>query len=176
MMLELKSIKNNKLNSILIKKIINLKRQEWKHSFNKQKEWIKKYLKKDDIHNLFFFNKKLIGYTLLRKRQLVLTLKNKSTKKNFFYFDTLIVDKNFRKKKFLDKSYSNFMMSFNLKIINKHKYISILHCKNKMINFYKKYDWYNINKKIVISDNKKKLNLMIFNEKKLKFKKIFFYT
>ena len=67
-------------------------------------------------------------------------------------------------------------MSLNLRIINKHNYISILHCKKKMISFYKKYDWYNINKKNVTSDSKKRLNLMILNKKKIKFKKIFFYT
>ena len=43
-----------------------------------------------------------------------------------------------------------------------------------MISFYKKYDWYNINKNVT-SDSKKRLNLMILN-KKIKFKKIFFYT
>lgn len=176
MKLELKSIKNKNLNKNLIKDIINLKKQEWNYNFNKQKDWIKKFVKKDDIHNLLFFNKKLIGYTLLRKRHLILTFKNRSKKKYFFYFDTLILNKNFRGKKFLNKSYSSFIMSLNLRIINKHNYISILHCKKKMISFYKKYDWYNINKKNVTSDNKKRLNLMILNKKKIKFKKIFFYT
>ncbi len=174
-MLKLKSIKNKVLNKNQVNDIINLKKQEWKYTFNYQKEWIKKFVKKDDIHNLLFINKKLIGYTLLRKRQLISTLKGKSKKKYYFYFDTLIIDKNFRGKKFLNKLYVNYLMSLNLKIIKKYKYISLLHCKKKLVNFYKKYDWNIVNKKIVISDKKKKLNLMIFNKKKIKFKKIYFY-
>lgn len=175
-MLKLKSIRHKNLNKNLIKDIINLKDQEWKYTFNNQKKWIKKFVKKDDIHNLLFINKKLIGYTLLRKRQLINYLKNKPKKKYYFYFDTLIIDKNFRGKKFLNKSYSDYLMSFNSKIIKKYKYISFLHCKKKLVNFYKKYDWNFINKKIVISDKKSKLNIMIFNKKKIKFKKIYFYV
>ena len=45
------------------------------------------------MNNLVFFNKKLVGYTLLRKRK----FGTKINKKNYFHFDTLIVDKNYRK-------------------------------------------------------------------------------
>ena len=86
-MLKLKSIRHKNLNKNLIKDIINLKDQEWKYTFNNQKKWIKKFVKKDDIHNLLFINKKLIGYTLLRKRQLINYLKNKP-KKNIIFIST----------------------------------------------------------------------------------------
>ena len=172
MKLNLKSIKNKNIPHCLIEDIIKLKSQEWKYSLNLQKKWVKKNVQPNDIHNMLFLNNKLIGYTLLRKRILILTNKTKKNKK-YFYFDTLVLDKKYRGGKIGNKTFGEIIMSFNNKIIKKHKYISILHCYKYMVKFYKKFDWVLENSHKIYT-HKKKLNIMIFNPQKLIFSKIFF--
>ena len=66
--------------------------------FNKfQLDWFRKNIKKNDLHNLLFYNKKLIGYNVLKKRTLYIN----KIKKNYFLLDTLIIDKKFKKKNYL---------------------------------------------------------------------------
>jgi hypothetical protein len=173
MKLNLKSIKNINISNNSIKNIAKLKSQEWKYTINIQKKWIKKNVQPNDIHNMLFINKKLIGYTLLRKRILNFICKKNKDKK-YFYLDTLILDKKYRKEKFNHKTYGEILMTYNNKIIKKHKYISLLRCHNHMIKFYKKFNWIKANSKKIITDDKKKLNIMIFNLLKLKSDKIYF--
>ena len=100
-MIILKSEKTKKLNKKLILSICKLKDSHWKNGLKSQKKYFKIITKSEDLNNLVFFNKKLVGYTLLRKRK----FGTKINKKNYFHFDTLIVDKNYRKNR-------------NIKIIN----------------------------------------------------------
>ena len=62
------SLKLYKLSKKNILKICKLKNENWRYGVNSNLNWFKKNIKKNDIHNLFFLNKRLIGYTLLRKR------------------------------------------------------------------------------------------------------------
>ena len=77
-----------------IKSICKLKDSKWKFGVRSQINWFKKNIKSNDIHNLFFINSKLIGYTLLRKRGF--TINNNRKKLKYLLFDSLIIDRNFR--------------------------------------------------------------------------------
>ena len=94
-MLKLESVRTNKLSNKLIKEICNLKGDQWKFGIQSQLEYFKKNIKSNDIHNCFYINNKLIGYTLLRKRKFI--FQNK--KSSYLLFDTLIIRKDLRKKK-----------------------------------------------------------------------------
>lgn len=131
-MIILKSEKTKKLEKKLILSICKLKDTHWKNGLKSQKEYFKKIYKSEDLNNLLFFNKKLIGYTLLRKSK----FSNKKSKKDYFHFDTLIIDKNYRK-----IGISKLLMDFNNHIIKKNKRPSFLFCKKKLINFYMKFNW-----------------------------------
>ena len=66
----------NQLSKKQIKMICRLKNIHWKFGIVAQKNWFKKNIKKNDIHNLLILNSKLIGYTLLRKRTYFIKKKN----------------------------------------------------------------------------------------------------
>ena len=167
-MITLKSVKTKFLPKVIILKICELKNSHWKKGINSQIKFFKKNCKPSDINNLLYFNKNLIGYTLLRRRKFYEGLK----KKNYFHFDTLIINKKFR-----DLRLSVFLMNFNNYIIKKNNLNSFLVCEKKLINFYKKFNWKLENKKkIKINDLKKNKNVMSYNYEKKVSKKILLNT
>ena len=131
-MIILKSEKTKKLKKKLILSICKLKDSHWKNGLKSQKKYFKMISKSEDLNNLVFFNKKLVGYTLLRKRK----FGTKINKRNYFHFDTLIIDKNYRK-----IGISKLLMNFNNFIIKKNDRPSFLTCKKKLLNFYKSFNW-----------------------------------
>ena len=164
--LVLKSISSIKLKKNQVKEICFLKNKEWKFGIKSQIKWFKNNIKKNDIHNMLYSKTKLIGYTLLRKR--TYKIENSQKNKNYLLFDTLIIDKKYRKNK-----YSNLLMNFNNRIIKKKGLFSFLVCKKRLINFYKKNGWKVTNrKKIELLDHKFYHNGMVFNNKKI-YKKYF---
>ena len=135
--------------------ICRLKDTHWKKGISSQLKFYKKNCKPSDINNLMYHNKKLIGYTLLRKRSYFID----KSKKNCLYFDTLIIDKKLR-----NTGLSYFLMNFNNFIIKKYKLPCFLVCENKLIKFYKKFEWKIRNKKnIRIKNYNKKKNYLSFN-------------
>ena len=108
----LRSISSKKLKKKQVKEICILKDKEWKYGIKSQTKWFEDNVKKNDLHNLLYIKNKLIGYTLLRKR--TYKINNSISKKNYLLFDTLIIDKNYRKKK-----YSSVLMNFINRIIRK---------------------------------------------------------
>ena len=138
-----------------IKSICFLKETHWKHGIFSQLKWYNENVKKKDVNVILKFSDKIIGYTLLRKIKGEINGKIR----NYFLFDTLIIDKSFREKKF-----SKIMMKLNNKIIKKNKIPSFLICKKKMIKFYKLYNWKVLDKKkFKIKEIKSKKNLMSYN-------------
>lgn len=158
--MKIKVLRKNKINNSLKTEICKLKKTFWNYSLKSHKEWFKKNVRKNDIHILLFNEKQLVGYNLLRKRNYYLELK-KRIKKNYYYFDTLIVKKKFRKKnlskKILDRSLS-FSRKTNLPLI--------LICKKKHVNFYKKFSFQLLKKNnFKFMDHKFKFNSMIYSKK-----------
>lgn len=159
-MLKLISKKTEDLKSSEIINICKLKNTQWQHSFKSQLIWFKKNNFKSDIHNLLLFNKKIIGYTSLRVRCYV----HSNYKGRFLLFDSLIINKKYRK-----NNYSNLLMNFNNKIIIAKQKFSFLICEKKMVDFYKKFKW-NKMKKLAfkILDHQTVKIGMVFNKNKLK--------
>ncbi len=158
--LKLLSIKTEKLSSDQIFQICTLKNSHYNYGLKSNIEWFKKNCKKNDIHNLIYKNGAFIGYTLLRNRTFFI----KKVKKKYLYFDTLIINKKFRKQKI-----SSLLMNFNNYIILQQKKMSFLFCKKRMIKFYEKFGWKKINNKnYSLYDHKYKSNGMLFNSIKLK--------
>jgi len=158
----LTSITSSKLSKKQIKSICELKDKQWRFGFESQINWFNKNIKQKDIHNLFFNKSKLIGYTLLRKRTCInKKMSGGGVISQYLLFDTLVLDKRFRKKKL-----SNLMMSFNNTIIKQSGYFSFLICKYELLSFYKKYGWIKLNNKnILIKDHLFSTYGMIFNDK-----------
>ena len=153
------SKKTNKLSKSEIKNICNIKNTNWKFGIKSQLSWFKKNVKKNDIHNLLFINKKLIGYTALRNNTYFLN----NIKKKYLLFDTLILNKNSRKLKL-----SYLLMNFNNEIIKQYKKPSFLIAKKKQIKFYNKFGWYFLKpSKVILLDHSSLKNCMVFNIKKI---------
>ncbi len=162
------SINTLKLDKNTIIQISKLKDSQWKFGLKSQLEWFKKNIKENDIHNLFYIKSKLIGYTLLRKR--LYNTSDQLKKKNYILFDTLIIHKNFREKKF-----SNLLMIFNNTVIKETGLFSFLICNNDLVRFYKKNNWIKLNKRnIQVKDHPFYNNGMIFNTNKIQ--KYYFYV
>jgi predicted GNAT family N-acyltransferase len=156
-MFSLISKKTAELTSREIIKICKLKDTFWRFGSQIQKKWFKKTIFKNDIHNMFFKGNDLIGYTCLRIRKY-----NKH--KKYLIFDTLIIHKKFRKKR-----YSSNLMNFNNIIIESKKMMAFLICDKNLVSFYKKFGWIlfkDKNSKII--DHKKAKVSMSLNINKLK--------
>lgn len=168
------SLKTKNLKKKQILSICKLKNSYWTWTVPKQLEWYNRIVKKADINNMMLINKKLVGYTLLRKRKAVIN--NKSI--IYYYFDSFILHKKFR-----NRGLGKILMLFNNKILNMLKSHSFLTCSKKTISFYLKYNWKVLPKNnFKIMDHKPawfnsmaNINGMTFNlEKKVK-KKIFYF-
>jgi len=136
----LKSILTKNLAKNLINKIISLKSQEWKFDKKSQLEFFKKNYSRLDIHNFLFLNKKLIGYTVLKKSYFKNTnFKKFKMKTNCLVFDSFIIDKSLQK-----KNLSEILMCYNKCVIYSKNLPTFLICNKKLLNFYKKNDWTHI--------------------------------
>ena len=155
-----KSVVTKKLKKSQILNICKLKNTYRKYGVKSQLKWFNENIEKNDIHNLVHLKKKLIGYNLLRKRTFLI----KKNKKSYLYFDTLIILKKYRKKNF-----GHQLCSFIVGIIKESKLHSMLICEKKSVNFYEKYKWKKIMKKMFkILDHKypEKFSGMFINQAK----------
>ena len=168
------SLKTKNLKEKQILSICRLKNSYWTWTIPKQLNWYKKTVKKTDINNILLINKKLVGYTLLRKRKAIIN--NKSI--FYYYFDTLIIHKKFR-----NRGLGKILMLFNNEVLNMLKSHSFLTCPKRLIPFYLKYNWkvlpknnYKIiNHKPAWFNTTKSINGMTFNLDKKSKKNMFYF-
>jgi hypothetical protein len=140
-----------------VKQICILKDSEWKHGLASQKIFFEKYSKNNDLCNFLYSSNKLIGFTILRKR----TYKLQNNKGKFLLLDSMLLKKRYRKKIFRE-----LLMNFNNQIIKMENIFGILFCENKLLNFYKRYNWKKCNlKKFSIEGYNNTRNIMSFNLK-----------
>lgn len=123
------NLKTSQLDKRLIDSICKLKNSHWKTSLKMQKEFFIKNCKKKDSHSILVYKKKIIGYTMLRKRKL-------DKKSSYLLFDTMIINKRYR-----NKGFAKILMNYNNLIIRKNNLSSILVCEKKLVSFYKKFSW-----------------------------------
>ena len=168
--LSLKTKLTKRLKKKNIFEICKLKNTQWKYGLKSQINWFNQNIKDNDIHNLAYLKKDLVGYGLLRKRNFFL----KKKKYDYLYYDTLIVSKKYRKLNIGDQ-----ISNLTIKTIKKLKIHSMLICQKKIVSFHKKFNWKVMNKKkIQIIDHKfpKRFSIMCFNQiKKIKDNNINYY-
>ena len=157
-------IKHSNVSLNILKQIIFLKKQQWNYSFRSHLSWIHSNLKKNDTHILLKFKNKIIGYTMLRHKILSLDKRFKKV----IYFDTHIIEKNYRGKKYKNLKFSYLLMKGVLIEVKKLERISILRCRKIHEKYYSKSKWVK-NSKIKFND-KKKLITMVFSNKQFKIK------
>ena len=118
----LKATLTKKLKKNEILSICKLKNTHWKYGISSHLNWFNEHIKQNDIHNLAYLKKKLVGYVLLRKRNFLL----KKKQRKYLYYDTLIVAKKQRKQKIAHK-----LSSLIENVIKKSKLHSMLICEKK---------------------------------------------
>ena len=147
--INLKVYTTNQINKKNLYQIYKLKNYHWKFSLEAQEKWFLKNIKKNDIHIVLFKNKKIIGYNCLRKYKIKLL--------NFYLFDTLVIQNNYR-----GKGYSSLIMHMSCKILKRKKLEAILFCNSNLVKFYEKFGWEKkINRKLIVKKNK---NVLKFNK------------
>jgi len=135
--------KKNQINNKTLKKIFSLKKEHYSYSILSQKKWFEENIKSKDLNILFFLNKNLIGYNVLRD----INIRFLKKKINYLLFDTLII-----KKKFRGKGYSKFIMNISMTILTNSNKKSFLFCEKLMIPFYENYGW-----KVITREKGKKI-------------------
>jgi spore coat polysaccharide biosynthesis protein SpsF len=155
--ISLKSFKKNNLSKKLIKDICILKDEIWKFGIRSQLNFFHNVTGKNDIHNLLFLKKELIGYTLLRINNKDLKFLGK--KQKFILLDAFIIKKKYRKLQF-----GEMLMHYNNNKILSLNLPAFLMCKKKLIKFYEKIFWKicNLNNITYLNKNLKK-HLLYFN-------------
>ena len=161
------SIVKNLKNISEIKKICQLKDEEWHYGIVSQIKWFKKIVISKDIHLILKIKKKIIGYLLLRERKFQFKTNNKK-KGNYYLFDSFIIKKKYRK-----RGYGNKLMKAAKKIIKEKNYFSVLTSDIKNISYYKKNGW-KITKKIKVLDHHDNWSKLIFNRKTNKYLNVYF--
>ena len=136
-MVELRSLKTDKLTKKEILQICILKNTFWKHGLKSNINWFKENIKNKDIHNLLYYKNIFVGYSLLRKRIFF----HKKIKKYYLYSDTLIIKKNFRNLKL-----ATILWNFNSEIIIMYKLHAFLICEKHIKPFHKKFNWKSLKK------------------------------
>ncbi len=162
--MKIKILKKEKIKKKLKIDLCKLKKTFWNYSLKSHVEWFNKNVEKNDINILLLNKENLIGYNLLRKRNYHL-IGDKIKKKSFFYFDTLIVKKEFRK-----KNLSKKILNKSTSISRKSNLPLILICKKQHISFYKKFNFKLLKKNnIKFMDHKFNLYAMIYAKKNVKY-------
>ena len=127
-MIKIQSLFTSDLNKSLVNNICKLKNSKWKYGIKGNLNWFKQNAKKHDLHNVLFFKKKLAGYTMLRLRKFI----NNRKTYNYYYFDTLIINKKYR-----GKQLSSILMFFNNFIIKKKRFTHFLSVEMSMLSIIK---------------------------------------
>ena len=162
-MFKIESIRTKNLTKNQIKQICILKKFHWNFSIKSQLRWFLDNVNPMDIHVCVVYQKKIIGYTLLRSQILL-----EKKKLKFYIIDTVIVSPKFRNRKI-----SNDLMNFNNSLLNKYKKLGVLHCNSKMIKFYNKFSWKKLNtKKVFLIKPTKRLSCMVYNDNYIKQKSL----
>ena len=142
-------IRTKNLTKSQINKICKIKIQKWRFSFKSQKNYFLNNYNSNDIHHLVLINRKIIGYNCLKFI--------KYFNKMIIIFDSLIIDKHYRK-----KGISKIILESSVKQIFKKKLECYLYCEKILQKYYEKYGWKRVNKKKLNLLNKTKLILMKF--------------
>ncbi len=146
-MFKTKIIKHSDIQLEELKQIYKIKSAFGDFTEQSQLNWIKNNIKDVDIHFLVYKNSTLIGYANLVKENLDINNINY----NILGLGNVCTSEH-------KKGYGSILMKkINFYLMNQ-KEIGLLFCKEKLLNFYVKYDW-----KIIQPDYKSEIKWMIYN-------------
>ena len=143
---------HSELSRTELEKIISIKKKHWSYTSIEHENWISDNICNDDIHVMMLENEILVGYMNLVNVEVII-----NNQKNIFLgignVCSLIQGKGYGKKLIL--GVQEFIIKNNFK--------GILFCKNKLVDFYKKYNWNLIDVNSIKSKNLENINVMVFN-------------
>ncbi len=135
-----------------LEKIVSLKKIHWDYPIEEHKNWIYNNIKKDDIHVLMLENEALVGYMNLIQTEVVL---NDETQPFLGIGNVCSLKKGL--------GYGRELLIGVQKYLLKNNYKGILFCKDKLVDFYTKFEWTLIDDNKIISKNYKNVNIMFYN-------------
>jgi hypothetical protein len=135
-----------------LKKIINLKKKHWDYSEEEHKKWIDNNINENDIHVLMFQDEILVAYLNLIQTEVIL-----NNREHFFLGigNVCSLEKGF--------GYGKELLVGMQKYLVQNDFKGILFCKDKLVDFYVKFEWKLVPKNRVISENYKNVNVMFYN-------------
>lgn len=146
-MFETKIIVHYNIQDTELKDICKIKSAFGDFTQESQLRWIENNLRDNDIHFLVYRNQHLIGYANLVNEDL--TINNK--KLNILGIGNVCTRE-------MGKSFGSILMKEVNLYLELNKKIGLLFCKEKLSDFYKKYDW-----KILKPDFSDGVKWMIYN-------------
>lgn len=134
-MLSTKIVVHSLLSTEDLLAICELKYSAWPYSMEKQKQWIKENIKRNDSHLLLFENDELVAYMNLVQIKVFV---------NSIVLEAYGIGNVCSKEK--AKGYGGLLMNEIGKYLTDKKAVGLLFCKNYLIEFYLKYSWFLIDK------------------------------
>ncbi len=156
-MISLIKVKTKNLSIKQINNICKIKMQKWKFNFKSQKKFFLNNYNLEDIHQIVSINDKIVGYNCLKF--------TKNLNKTIMIFDSLIVDKKYKK-----MGISSIILFSSINEIISKKKQCYLYCDKILQKYYEKFGWIRINKKKISMIKRKNLILMEFQSKLFKTK------
>ena len=156
-MISLIKVKTKNLSIKQINNICKIKMQKWKFNFKSQKKFFLNNYNLEDIHQIVSINDKIVGYNCLKF--------TKNLNKTIMIFDSLIVDKKYKK-----MGISSIILFSSINEIISKKKQCYLYCDKILQKYYEKFGWMRINKKKISMIKRKNLILMEFQSKLFKTK------
>lgn len=152
-MFTLLNIKHKYISDQQLREIISIKTVAWKYSFEEHMNWINEHLSEEDIHCLLLCNKVPVAYMNLVDT--TLEIDNKSYPiwgvGNVCAYET-------------GKGYGGILMEKVNDFILTENRVGLLFCKEKLLNFYVKFNWNIVNfTNNVFPSNASRIYSMVFN-------------
>lgn len=146
-------VPHKEITPTLLNEIIQIKSIAWPHSFEKQLEWIHSNLKNTDIHVLLYLEGSLVAYLNLIEIEFTI---DRNLKHGYGIGNVCAKAKG--------KGWGKEIIMLTNIYLTQLNTIGILFCKDSLVDFYKKYNWKLINKKIInLSFQNESIETLIFN-------------
>ena len=123
-------IKHSDISDSLLNEICRLKAVRWNYSIDEHKKWIEKNIQSDDIHLLIFDESELVAYMNFVFIEATL---NKD-KAQFIGIGNVCTNRS-------GQGLGNKLMNEANQFIGDNDYRGLLVCKEKLVDFYKRFNW-----------------------------------
>jgi predicted GNAT family N-acyltransferase len=155
-MFDLIIVPHRDISGMLIKSVIEIKSKAWPYSFDRQLDWIESNIKAGDIHVILTLNKINVAYLNL----IEIDLKIDETGMPGYGIGNVCTSEK-------GKGWGKEIMTQTNSYLAQKNKTGILFCKNSLVDFYARNNWYLIEKKkLALSFNNESIEAMIYNYNK----------